>query len=66
MASGSFADCVRLWDLNPSNREKDGEILKPVASIPIVGIPIISFLINNDEDDNHNHNHNHFTCRMVL
>ena len=36
VASGSFSDCVRLWDLNPSNREKDGELLKPVATVPVV------------------------------
>ena len=37
-ASGSYSDCVRFWDVNPSNREKDGELLKPVASLPMVGI----------------------------
>ena len=35
-ASGSYSDCVRFWDVNPSNRDKDGEMLKPVASLPMV------------------------------
>jgi hypothetical protein len=35
-ASGSFDDAIRLWDVNPMNREKDGELLKQVNSIPIV------------------------------
>lgn len=37
MASGSYGDCIKLWDVNPSNRDKDGEYLKCVNSIPVVG-----------------------------
>ena len=37
LASGSYDDCIRLWDVNPSNREKDGELLKSVNAIPVVG-----------------------------
>ena len=36
VASGSYDDCIRLWDVNATNREKDGELLKEVNSIPIV------------------------------
>lgn len=37
LGSGSYDDCIRLWDANVENREKDGELLKAVRSIPIVG-----------------------------
>ena len=37
LASGSYDDCIRLWDVNPNNREKDGELLKSVNAIPVVG-----------------------------
>lgn len=37
LATGSYDDCIRLWDVNPNNREKDGELLKQVNSIPTVG-----------------------------
>lgn len=36
VGSGSYDDCIRLWDVNASNREKDGELLKEVNTIPIV------------------------------
>lgn len=36
VASGSYDDCIRLWDVNGRNREKDGELLKEVNTIPIV------------------------------
>ena len=36
LATGSYDDCVRLWDINPSNRDKDGQLLKQVNTIPIV------------------------------
>lgn len=37
-ASGSFGDAVRLWDVNPQNRARDGELLKAVATVPLVGL----------------------------
>ena len=37
-ASGSFDDAVRLWDVNAQNRERDGELLKAVATVPLVGL----------------------------
>ena len=43
LASGSYDDCIRLWDANVSNRAKDGELLKEVRSIPIVGDFLIGF-----------------------
>lgn len=43
LASGSYDDCIRLWDANVSNRAKDGELLKEVRSIPIVGGFLIGF-----------------------
>lgn len=36
LATGSYDDCIRLWDINPTNRENDGELLKPVNTVPVV------------------------------
>lgn len=37
LATGSYGDCIRLWDVNPTNRDNDGELLKPVNTVPVVG-----------------------------
>ena len=37
-ASGAFADALRLWDVNVGNRDRDGQLLRPVAAVPIVRV----------------------------
>lgn len=35
---GAFADALRLWDVNVGNRDRDGQLLRPVAAVPIVRV----------------------------
>lgn len=36
LATGSYNDSIRLWDVNPMNREKDSELIKRVNAIEVV------------------------------
>ena len=44
LATGSYNDRIRLWDVNPMNREKDSELIKKVNAIEMVRDEIDSII----------------------
>lgn len=44
LATGSYNDSIRLWDVNPMNREKDSELIKKVNAIEMVRDEIDSII----------------------
>ena len=47
LATGSYNDSIRLWDVNPMNREKDSELIKRVNAIEVVRNRIDSMIEQN-------------------
>ena len=45
LATGSYNDSIRLWDVSPMNREKDSELIKKVNAIEVVRDEIDSIIV---------------------